>query len=700
MPTPLIKITVIFAIKLTTLKIRALILFLSLGLACAAQSDTTFYQHVKELQSLFDEASYKGISFEDTSLRVIDGISSMKKDAGLSYRSDYLQKQLLFEQRDYGLSINGGYLENFSPTVGDLEDNVIYHRRFQLGAQWDVLKGGYFESKAQARILEDRIVREQLNQDATTESFNYLKRFDQTIYAFNEVKIYLLELRKSQLERQHKTIENLVFLKMLKKEDLIEIDSRLAEVHSLMNVYKSYNEYLEPTLDTATIHSTFDLSTNNLPLIDLNYDKIFNLLGTQTDSLLGSRAYEDYYSWYHEVSLKPYVRYNFYDLIDNSNRSFFSAGLTFGFPIPFNTKLKNEVEAEKWAYDNQQLVNNRVNLHEEILNIGYEFRYKLKQFISFYQKRKIFVERLRVEKVKVRLNDNNIDPLMGLGLFDDLVQIDIELVDLLQNMYIKALKIHSKLPHTNIREIVNVQTAEDINDYLDKKERSVYVWTSTFEDYSAEFLSEYVIYNEFEKIIVAVSTSDTSSEKRKFMQYAATSGDLYLMLGDNKLFYEENIGNYLRQITTKYKDFDVKGIHLDIEPHTFEEWDTQKEDLRSQYVELVGKASTYCNENGLELSISIPFHYGELAINNLLGLVDQIYFMCYENVKTEYLVRKITTYVDNSKDKIVIALRTEDFDNRIGMEEKIKELFDQTSIHRFAYHDLRRMIEFDRRSIE
>ena len=38
--------------------------------------------------------------------------------------------------------------------------------------------------------------------------------------------------------------------------------------------------------------------------------------------------------------------------------------------------------------------------------------------------------------------------------------------------------------------------------------------------------------------------------------------------------------------------------------------------------------------------------------------------------------------------------------NRIGMENKMKEMYDKTSLRKFAYHDLRRLIEFDRKSVE
>ena len=662
------------------------------GLLC--QQDQLFYDKVDALLKLFDESNYTPVTFDDTSLAVIDRISKSRRPNNYSDRSLYLDKQQELLRRDPGLSAFGTYLENANPTIGDLEENLNYTRRFQAGVEWQVFKGGFFENRVKARILEDRLLRERLQNDAQRESGHYLQRFDETIYLFNKVKVNLLNQRKGQLQKQYALIRELVLLKKLKKEEMINMETRLAEVESLIDVYKSYNDYLSISIDSME----FDMQ--NLPLIDLDYDKLFNLIELQTDSILGQHSYTDYYKWYHNLGVRPYFRYNYYVLYNSGYRSFFSTGVNLTVPIPFNTRLQNEVQNEKWKFDNDRLVNDRLNLHEDILNTGYEFRYKLKQFIGFYQKRQMFMERLRVEKVKVRLNDANIDPMQGLELYDDLLRIDLELVDLLQNLYLKALKVHSRIPNSEIRDIIKNQAMHEVNDYVDKKKRAVYVWSKTFTEYSPEFLAEYAIYNEFDKAIVAVMKNDTIPERERFMQYAAENGEVHFMLGNNKLFYEENIEGYIQEMLDQYPAVKPDGIHLDIEPHTFEDWGSRKQELLNQYLELVGKVSTFCKGKELQLSVSIPPHYNKEVIDKLLQLCDQVYFMCYENVDTDYLFRKIVPFLDNAQEKITLAFRTEDFENRIELEEKLNELETKTQIHLYAYHDLRRMIEFDRKSIE
>lgn len=661
-----------------------------------SQDNQLFYNKVDTLLGLFDGANYSPISFDDTSLLVIDRISRSIRHQSFADRSKYLDDQAALYRRTTGLRLMGSYLENINPTIGDLEENLNYQRRFQAGIEWQLLDGGFLENKVKAKITEDRMIREKMQMDARDESGHYLKRFDQTIYVFNVLKIDLLYQRKRQLERQYNIVKDLVLLKKLPKEEQINMDTRLSEVQSLINVYQSYNDYLRITTDSIQFE---DL---NLPLIDLDYEMLFGLIEVQTDSLLAEHEYKEYYKWYHEISLRPYARYNYYDLVAPAgNRTFISAGVNVSVPIPFNTKLRNRVENEKWKFDNDRLVKDRLTLHEDILNTGYEFRYKLKQFINFYQKREVFMERLRIEKVKVRLQDVNIDPLAGLALYDDLLSIDIELIDLLQNLYLKALKIHSKIPRSDIRDIIKSQPIKEVNEYIDNKKKSVYVWSKTFADYSPEFLTEYVTYNGFEKVVVAAMLDDTLKEQRtRFMNYCKERGEVHLMIGSNEMFYSENIIQDIVDIIKNYPEVEADGIHLDIEPHTFEDWASDKQILQNQYVELVGKVSTFCKENGFALSISIPLHYGQETIDKLFPKVDAVYFMCYENVKTDYLIKKVTPFVDNASDKIVLAFRTEDFENRIGLEEKLQEIATRTHLRSFAYHDLRRMVEFDMQSIK
>jgi len=677
------------------LQIKTLILFIIITLNSLAQSDSLFNIKISELQTLFSERIYQPVRFSDTNISIIKTISLNKKNDEFNNHSTYLQKQKELLKKDNGLAFTGSYLENFESDIADLNDNLVYARKFQAGINWNILKNGFFDKKIDVKLIENRIEREKLKNETRSQSSHYLKRFDQTIFVFNKAKLNLLNQREKSLKIQYKLVQDLVSMKKLPKQDLLKIEARLSEIQSLKQVYGSYNMYLNYENDTLV------LDENNLTLIDLNYSSIFKLIEQQTKSVMGGNAYSNYYKWYHQIGLKANIKYNYYDLINSSNRDYWSAGINLTIPLFMQTKLKNEIALEKWKYDNEKLSNSRTNLHEEVLNIAYEFRYKLKQFVGFYQKRKLIEEKLRIENVKVRLGDKFVDPMGGLDIIDDIVTVDIELIDLLQNLYLKALKIHSKIGYAKIEDVIDNKSIYTVNEYSKDKQKSVYVWSKTFTDNSPGFLAEYCIYNHFNKAIVSASINDTKlNSKIRFANFLKGKADYYLMIGSNKLFYNKNINSQISSIYSDYSKIDVKGIHIDIEPHTFPEWKTDKMSLLDRYVKMIGEISSFCKKNNLELEISIPLHYNEIIVDKLFSTVDNIYFMAYENVKNDYIYKKVQKFVDTNLDKIVIAIRTEDYKNRIEMNTKIEELKKLTNVSHYAYHDLGRLLKQDKDNLK
>ena len=68
--------------------------------------------------------------------------------------------------------------------------------------------------------------------------------------------------------------------------------------------------------------------------------------------------------------------------------------------------------------------------------------------------------------------------------------------------------------------------------------------------------------------------------------------------------------------------------------------------------------------------------------------------MCYENVKATYLSRKLAPYKQFGN-RIHIALRTEDFQDRYTLEQFINHLSTNEGFVQFDYHDLSRLIQWD-----
>jgi hypothetical protein len=199
--------------------------------------------------------------------------------------------------------------------------------------------------------------------------------------------------------------------------------------------------------------------------------------------------------------------------------------------------------------------------------------------------------------------------------------------------------------------------------------------------------------------VLAAYQNDPQAEiKKKLLTLAdSLSIDGHLMLGDNKLINlsDSDFEKILTAIHNDYKSVNIKGIHLDIEPHTLPDYETRKTELLGKLVTLIQTANNYCSQQNLNLSVSIPLHYPQDIISAIMKDCHQVYFMAYENVKQEYILRKIQPWMNDpvTAKKIVIASRTEDFLNPALLYEHQTKLQDAApGITGAALHDLGRLI--------
>jgi hypothetical protein len=166
------------------------------------------------------------------------------------------------------------------------------------------------------------------------------------------------------------------------------------------------------------------------------------------------------------------------------------------------------------------------------------------------------------------------------------------------------------------------------------------------------------------------------------------------MLGSNKLLNTGLVG-YLDSLKSNIKLSFIKGIHLDLEPHTLNGFKENKVAFFENYVTIIKQAKKFTEDKKLELSVSIPLSYPENVLEELDKLCNNVYLMAYENVSADFIIKKSAEEKAILKSKCVLALRTKDFENRMEMDQLFKKLgFEKT-----AYHDLDDLIKFDNTSI-
>ena len=120
-----------------------------------------------------------------------------------------------------------------------------------------------------------------------------------------------------------------------------------------------------------------------------------------------------------------------------------------------------------------------------------------------------------------------------------------------------------------------------------------------------------------------------------------------------------------------------------------------KEQVFAKYIQLLQQAKQFADINKLELSVSIPLNYPETVLEEINKTCTNVYLMAYENVESDFIIRKTTEEKALFKNKCVLVLRTKDFKNRTEMDKHFKTL----GFNKTAYHDLDDLIKFDNSSV-
>lgn len=618
-----------------------------------------------------------------------------KRKAAEEYLKPYYLKQSEIAKKEWGLSLDAGYIENLNVPNVNVIDNSIYNRRVQVGVKWDILKNGFVANRQDAKYYENKAFLADYNyQEQEKEQF-FLDRWNNIIYLFNQEKLTILSIREGLVDDQIEFARTLYYLKHLSKEEMLKYESTLAEIRGLKNLYASYNDQYFYENDSA-------VQVNDIPLYDINYEALVNHFSSPLKDTVKQMMEQQINlknHWSNYFSLNTFFRYNFYDLTGpSSTRQFFSVGLGFSMPIPLNMKNNKELEAIKQKIEYAHYDDEAYQREKNILNLTYEYRYKLKQYIQFYQKRKVYEERLRKLRILKNSYEVAFNPIKANQMVNEMLSIDLELLDLKQNMYLKLLKIYSSLPFADTLDFVKQAAIPNYQDPFNDIERGIYVWSDAIADHSGYFLSEYIDLYQISNIIMVQPSKDSLNEKRYSWLPEQDSTRIEIMIGKNQLIYddhpEEYISNLLLKVPVK-----AKGIHLDVEPHTFDDFKAHEQDYLDKYVAMLKKIRAYCDVQGLELTVSIPLHYMQQYTEQIFYQADRVYFMAYENIKIDYIQRKIEPYQNPFQEKIVIALRTDDFENRIALENHIQALKKATNIKKFVIHDMGSLIDLDKSSL-
>lgn len=615
--------------------------------------------------------------------------------------ADYQQKlaaaKIERQKKDLGLEFNANYTENLDPGFSD--ENLAYKRRIQTGLDWNILSGGFVESRHRKQVLENERIIQGLTPSQELNGNDFITISHKIIYIFNQQKIEVLKKRQEILSDKMNIANELYLLKHLSRLDLLQIMQQQVDVNSMYRVYGDYNQQL------GMLIRADQLPVNKLPVVDVDMNKAFSYNeGPLNDSILKLKIanLELENKLLDDVKLNAQFRYNYYDLINPNvaDRSFLSAGIGLSVPLPMGVKADRKVmeaQAALWTMQNKEQTQTK---EKDLLNTFYEYRYKLKQYSNFYEKQKKYEELIRIERVKEKFGDFEFNPMTALDLLDELLTVKVELLDIQQQMYLQLLDLHSKLPGLDLSSIIKPYQMDTTAIQPEKLSRSMYIWSSSLQKYDDNYILEYLKLNRISNAILALNKETNKERYAQLVAGLQKKGiSVEMLIGNNQLLKDLKPELYLDSLLKGIPSSVATTLHLDVEPQAMEDWQSNKEKYLKQYVDLLHKAHTYCSAHQLKLAVSIPVFFPEEVLNEIYANVDKVYLMAYEHNDAEYIVKKVKEELAVGAPKTIIAFRAKDFKDRTACEALISDLAEVLKLDRIALHDLGSFVQLDEQSV-
>ena len=671
--------------------------------------DTVVEMKIAQLTDVWKK--YNALSsreFSFTNMKVVSDFmdrSFTLNDTGYyNYLLAYRNASINSVKDDYGLKLSANVSDNFgSPVIAD--DDLVYRFRAQTGLDWDIMKDGYYSMKVRVTKLENEYLINKLEHNQQTRSDLFVEKYARILFLYNTQKIKILEDRRIINGQKLELAKQLNTLKEIPYSEVLTVDQSITDIDGMFMVYKSYNDLVKEKIKPE------EIPTEPFPLVDIDFQKLAaNVSKMETfrqdqDSIINLkiRNLELETDPRRNITLRASLKYNYY-FVDPTigSRDFFSLGVGFSMPIPSGKKNDLKVvDAERQLLQYESKGKTNEDAYEELLNSLYEYRYKLKQYMNFNEKRTRFRELLRVERVKEQFGDEEFNPLSALNLLDELLAVNVEMLDLQQQMYLQLLRISNKYPGMKMSDCIKPFSIDLTGSQEKKMNTSIYAWSSVFEDYSNSYIAEYMILNHFSNAIVSVRKNgpNTSRTTALFDTLSRYGLSCELMTGNIKML-KADVNRILDSLIAGVVLKNIWGIHLDIEPHALKDYKNKEQQYQQSYIKMLKTAATYCSSKGLKLAVSIPLFYPEETLKEIYATCDRVYLMAYEKPDVDFIEKKTAEEFKFGKDKTIISLRADDFATRHDMEVFVGKLSDRLKIDRFAYHDLGRMIDLDQGQVK
>lgn len=579
----------------------------------------------------------------------------------------------------YGLELRSAYTSGNIQT--DAGDASAYAE-----LSWDILLSGYLEHRHDAKQLTREALIKEKGSHLREQSNHVRCRQYNITRQFTGLLSELLDI-KYQLMKPVHTIERRAYFKgwsrlddyLVSEEDLNEVSDELIFLLNTPGMTPNSGEDLSQII--------------NPPLIDLDLNAIITTIKKDRQrheiTLLKASLLKDKNRRLYQNRLRVFVRKQF-DVSNQSNSN--NDGAVFGirFQMPLETQHSNDqyqLMGEQLATTDALNQWERINrTRQAYLAVREQIRRSTRQTYRVARAN----ERVRRTLLQHKMGDD-VSFAVAATRIRALLSANIEMVRAKEQLYHRINNLFSAAEIGFDPAYIKPLPIE-FNQFRGRTgQREIYIWSKAFNSTPNQQILELLNIKGINTALISASNKSNKVKLDQFIKIAALADvEVIPVLGKHHWTFKKNHQQAISAITLEAER--NNGIHLDIEPHILTGFKDNRAAYMKDYVSLIQQV--HSTLDGLHLSLAAPLHWDPSVYREISPLADEVYLMAYENRSKERIVKRLQPLLAIiPKQKIVVALRTDDFRDEWEMEKAIEYITAETGIHRFAIHQYKTLIQ-------
>jgi len=649
------------------------------GLTCFVMSPLSWSANAVE-KMLWDNglASYEATKASlrnNTDLSDISAILSSRCDANWSNAGEInaLEQQSAAYNSDVGLEFRAGYTSRDIQRNPDEVDGNTY-----MELSWELLTNGYLDNQYQAtdykrqaaiKAVFGKLKQHEINYQCRR--FNLNRHFAGLELQLNSIKLKFMEAVYGVEKQAYFSGASYLDELMIPEEDIMLARQTLARLHA------------DPTLATSK------LALINPPVIDVDLAAILQEIAQNKDFAESHRLtrlriedqakQED--SFLQGSRFRLFLRKEF-DVF-NSGQEDLVAGARLQMPITFG-----EPGSQSEAKLNQ--------LEQDFSHEQWEIMTRTRAAYVALQEQLERTTRQQYRVLRAQEAMRRIQSYTALEMPLDIAAVNvrvktyidaaIELGHAKEELYRRVNEIFLVSRVEYNEKFIKVNPLNETEHRARPGERSVYIWSEQFNRYSNAELFALFEAKALKHALVSVGSKVNAKKLIEFMQEAAQHHvRVSQLFGEAKWALQENHNQALAAVEARLQYGDA--IHLDIEPHALAQYKANPKQVLQDLTKLV--AAIRERHPDINLTLSVPHHWPAEVLRALGNDVDRVYLMAYETRDAEVISRRIKTVLASVPlNKLVVALRKQDFNTELQLEAAIELLSQATGVTQFAVHKL------------